>query len=112
MTVEKVIVAAIQNGRRVRVMRDGQERIICPYRIGWSNENNHNVLHYQIAGFSQRGLEPVGSSANWRCHELESFATAEIIEGEFIGPTVKPRTRGACVVRLQVEVANYYAAFD
>jgi hypothetical protein len=108
MPVENVIVLAINQRRRVRVIRDGQERVICPYRIGWSNENNHNVLHYQIGGYSARGLRALGSSANWRCHLLDSFTAAEIIDGDFVGPTVRPRTRGNCVVRLQAEVANYY----
>src|SRR5450755_1086673 len=108
MPVENVIIAAIQQKRRVRIIRDGQERIICPYRVGWSNESNHNVLHYQISGYSARGLKPIGSSANWRCHPLESFTAAEIIEGDFVGPIVKPKVRGNCIVRSQAEVSNYY----
>lgn len=108
MSVETIILIAIRQKRRVLVVRDGRERVICPYRIGWSNENNHNVLHYQIEGYSSRGLSPNGSSDNWRCHPLESFTAAAIIEGDFVGPTVKPKNRGQCIVRLQEEVANYY----
>jgi hypothetical protein len=67
MPVENVIVLAINQRRRVRVIRDGQERVICPYRIGWSNENNHNVLHYQIGGYSagdsgRLGRAPTGGA--------------------------------------------------
>ncbi len=108
MTVEDIIIFAINQKRRVRVIREGHERIICPYRIGWSNEDNQNVLHYQVDGYSTRGLKPPGSSANWRCHPIGSFSAAEIIDGDFLGPVVKPKSRGKCVVRLQAEVANYY----
>lgn len=108
MLVADTIIQAINEKRRVSVIREGYERLICPYRIGWSKEDNHNVLHYQIGGYSQSGLKEPGSSANWRCHHLDSFSDATIVDGEFVGPIVKPRSRGKCVVRVEAEVTNYY----
>jgi hypothetical protein len=106
--VRDTFIRAINEKRPLRVMREGHERFICPYRIGRSSKQEYNVLHYQYGGYSQRGLGPDGSSSNWRCHHLDSFSEAEIIDAPWRGPTVKPKTRGACVVDADAEIADYY----
>jgi hypothetical protein len=86
------------------------ERKICPYRLGASDQGDMNVLYYQYDGYTSRpgGLQPDGSSANWRCNHVADIGMAGIIDEAWHGPTVKPKNRGPCVINLVVEVANYY----
>jgi hypothetical protein len=67
-----------------------------------------NVLYYQYEGYSSRGLQPEGSSGNWRCNRIADIATAEIIDAAWRQPIQKPKTRGNCVGLLDVEVKDYY----
>ena len=57
MSVRDTIIRAIQEKRPLRIVRDGQVRLTCPYQIGLSAKQGHNLLHYQFGGYSQRGLE-------------------------------------------------------
>lgn len=104
--VQDTIVEAIRKKSPLRVIRDGYERLICPYRTGWSREGSYNLIHYQFGGYSESGLGPDGSSENWRCQRVSSFSEAEIIDGPWHEPTVKPKTRGHCVEQVQAEI-NY-----
>lgn len=108
MSVQETIVRAIQEKRPLRIVRDGQVRLTCPYRIGWSAKQEHHLLHYQFGGYSQRGLGPEGSDKNWRCHNTENISEAEIIDGRWHQPTVKPKIRGNCIINAEAEVADYY----
>ncbi len=108
MSVRETIIRAIQEKRPLRIVREGQVRLTCPYQIGLSAKQEHNLLHYQFGGYSQRGLQAEGSSANWRCHHTGSITEAEIIDGGWRQPTVKPKTKGNCVVNVDAEVAGYY----
>jgi hypothetical protein len=108
MSVQETIIRAIRENRPLRIVREGHERFTCPYRIGWSAKKECHLLHYQFGGYSQRGLGSGGSSANWRCHRVDSISEAQIIDGEWREPAVKPKTRGNCIVTAEAEVAGYY----
>jgi len=86
------------------------ERKVCPYRLGDSVNGDANVPYYQYDGYTSRsgGLQPDGSSANWRCNHVADIGMARIIDEAWHEPTIKPQSRGPCVVNLVVEVANYY----
>jgi hypothetical protein len=90
--------------------RGEPERKVCPYRLGDSAEGDMNVLYYQYGGYTSRsgGLRPDGSSTNWRCNHVVDIEMARIIDDAWHGPTVKPQSRGPCVVDLVVEVSDYY----
>jgi len=75
--------------------------------MGKSSENDLNLLYYQYEGYSSRGLQPEGSSGNWRCNRISDIATADI-SAAWRQPIQKPKTRGNCVVWLDVEVKDYY----
>ena len=86
------------------------ERKISPFRLGKSKDGEPNVLYYQYEGYTSRsgGLQPDGSSANWRCNRVSDLADAEIIKEPWHEPTTKPKTRGPCIALLDVEVLDYY----
>lgn len=77
---------------------------MCPYRIGWSRKGDYNLINYQFGGYSETGLEPDGSSGNWRCERVASISAAYIMDGPWHEPIVKPKTRGHCVVTVEAEV--------
>jgi hypothetical protein len=108
MTVRETILRAIREKRPLRIVREGHVRLTCPYRIGWSAKQECNLLHYQFAGYSQRGLQADGSDANWRCHHTDSISEAQIIDGRWRQPIVKPKSRGNCIVNAEAEVEGYY----
>jgi hypothetical protein len=101
MSVYEVLSQAILNMKPCVISKPGEpERSICPYRLGRSSKGDINVIYYQFAGYTSHpgGLEPDGASANWRCNHVADLDTAEIIDGDWHEPLVKPKTRGYCVV--------------
>lgn len=86
-------------------------RKICPYRIGMSAKGDMNILYYQYDGYTSQsgGLQPDGSSANWRCNRVADIETTQIIEEPWHEPAQKPKKRGPCVAdACDAEVAGYY----
>ncbi len=109
MNVYDTLRESILSRKPCRISKLGQtERKVCPYLIGRSGAGEANVPYYQFEGYSQRGLQPDGSSANLRCNRVSEIATAAVIEEPWREPNQKPKTRGNCVVSIEVEVANYY----
>ncbi len=84
------------------------ERKIFPYLVGKSKDGDVNVLYYQYDGYSSRGLQEDGSSANWRCNRISDIPSAEIVDEPWRQPIQKPKTRGSCVVFVDAEVDGYY----
>jgi hypothetical protein len=85
------------------------ERKICPYRLGRSSKGDQNVIYYQYDGYTSRpnGLAADGSQDNWRCNHVADIAIAQIVQERWHEPIIKPKTRGKCVVLLDVEVQYY-----
>jgi hypothetical protein len=55
----------------------GHLRDMCPHVIGTKNGRLQSLM-YQFAGGSSIGLEPDGSSANWRCIIVEELSDVSI----------------------------------
>jgi len=92
-----------------KISKPGEpERKVCPYLMGKSAEGEVNVVYYQYEGYSSRGLQEDGSSANWRCNRVSDIADAEMLDELWREPIRKPKTRGSCVVSVDAEVAGYY----
>ena len=92
-----------------KISKSGEsERKICPYLVGKSKDGEVNVVYYQYDGYSLRGLQEDGSSANWRCNRISDITSAEIVDGPLREPIQKPKTRGSCVVSIDAEVEGYY----
>jgi hypothetical protein len=109
MSLYDTLRESVLNRRPCRINKfDQAERKVSPYPMGKSSENDLNVLYYQYEGYRSRRLQPEGSSGNWRCNRISDIATAEIIDAAWRQPIQKPKTRGNCVVLLDVEVKGYY----
>jgi hypothetical protein len=101
MNVYEVLKESILSKSPCRIAKFGEPpRDICPYRLGTSSKGVMNVIYYQFGGYTTHagGLEPDGSSANWRCNHVADIETAYKIDGSWHEPNVKPKTRGYCVV--------------
>lgn len=72
---------------------------MCPYRIGWSRKGDYNLINYQFGGYSETGLEPDGSSGNWRCERVASISAAYIMDAR--GTNRSLSLRPAVTVLLQ-----------
>jgi hypothetical protein len=111
MPVNEVLREAVLTQQPCIISKPGEpSRKVCPYRLGKSSEGDQNILYYQYEGYTSRsgGLQPDGSSANWRCNHVDDIETAVIIEEPWHQPTQKPKTRGACVISEYVEIQGYY----
>jgi len=108
--VYAVLRQAILNKNPCTIGKPGQpERKICPYRLGRSSNGERNIIYYQYDGYTSRagGLKPDGSSENWRCNHVDDLSVATEIDEAWHEPTIKPKTRGKCVVQQDVEVVYY-----
>jgi hypothetical protein len=109
MNVYETLRMSVLSEKPCRIsMLDGPERKVCPYIIGKSNKGEDYVLYYQYGGHSSSGLRDNGSNANWRCNRIADVSSAEIVDELWRQPMQKPKTRGSCVVVVDVEVAGYY----
>jgi hypothetical protein len=111
MPVNETLAQAIAATKPCIISKPGEpSRKICPYRLGKSSEGDQNVLYYQYDGYTSRtgGLQPDGSSANWRCNHVADIEIAQIADEEWHAPTQKPKTRGPCVDSEYVEIKGYY----
>ena len=86
-------------------MYHGYQRLLCPHRLGWNRRGQPRVLCYQYGGESERGLEPVGSSANWRCMAVDDLSGVELLEGAWrTAPNhSRPQT---CVAEVDVDAED------
>lgn len=110
MSVYDTLRHAILSKKPCLIAKHGEpERKMCPYRLGKSRAGDVNVIYYQYDGYTSKpeGLQPDGSTSNWRCNHVADIATAQILDEDWHEPIQKPKTRGPCVVLLDVEV-NYY----
>ena len=109
MNVYETLRAGVLGKIPCKISKPGEsERKVCPYRIGKSRAGEACVLYYQYEGYSSRGLQEDGSSANWRCNRVSDVASAEIVDEPWRQPIRKPKTRGTCVVFVDAEVEGYY----
>jgi hypothetical protein len=71
---------AVSDKQPIEAMYQGRLRLFCPHRLGRNRAGQPRVLCYQYGGGSQSGLQPVGSSANWRCIALEKLSRVRLVE--------------------------------
>jgi len=109
MSIYETLQMGVLGKKPCKISKPGEaERKIGPYLVGKSKEGEVNVLYYQYDGYSSRGLQEDGSSANWRCNRIADIASAEIVDELWHQPIQKPKTRGSCVVSVDAEVEGYY----
>ena len=80
MSIEQVLISAINNKSSLEVFYKGHLRRISPVRFGRKTTEkdglHKNLMCYQFSGYSSRGLKPDGSMENYRCWNLEDITTA------------------------------------
>jgi hypothetical protein len=79
--IYRIVWTAILQRQCLAADYSGKRRLVCPHRLGRNAAGKLRVLCYQYGGGSVSGLEPAGSSANWRCIDLERLKHVEPIEG-------------------------------
>jgi hypothetical protein len=79
--IYQLLRTAVVNKRPIRAAYHGCDRWFCPHRLGRNHQGQLRVLGYQYAGQSGRGLQTIGSPANWRCMAVEKLSRVELLEG-------------------------------
>lgn len=79
--IYRLVWTAVANKQPIEATYQGRLRLFRPHRLGRNREGKLRVLCYQYGGESQSGLQPAGSSANWRCVVLEKLSRVKLVEG-------------------------------
>ena len=100
-TVQDLIITAIQQQLIVTAVYQEKKRIMCPHMIG-HKDGRLNVLFFQFAGESKKGLPPGGQ---WRCIHLDELSDVSIAPGQWhTGPDCgRPQT---CVDQIIAKVPS------
>ena len=97
-----VIHDAIVNKKVIRAIYNAYGRVMCPHLLGTKN-GRAQALFYQFAGHSSSGIEPDGSSKNWRCMFLDELSNVQSEDGTW--HTAPNHSRpSTCVDTVAVEV--------
>ena len=108
-TVEEIyrlVWTAVANKQPIEAIYQGRLRLFCPHRLGRNRTGQLRVLCYQYGGESRSGLQPVGSSANWRCVVLEKLSRVKLVEGAW--QTTPNHSRPAsCVADADIDVEDH-----
>src|SRR5260370_20211059 len=101
--IYRIVRRAVINRNPISAMYHGCHRLLCPHRLGWNGKRQARVLCYQYGGDSESGLEPMGSSANWRCIAVDDLRDVELLFGAWrTAPNHwRPQT---CVAEVDVDV--------
>lgn len=103
--IYRLVWTAISAKRPLRAIYKQRLRLFCPHRLGRSVSGEQRVLCYQYDGESESGLEPVGSSSNWRCMVLERLRSVELLDGSW--KTAPNHSRPAtCVIDADIDVED------
>ena len=102
----RLVRSAVANKQPIEAMYEGRLRLFCPHRLGPNREGRLRVLCYQYGGESRSGLQPEGSSANWRCIALEKLRAVKLVEGDW--RTAPNHSRpGSCVMEADIDTDDY-----
>jgi hypothetical protein len=108
-TVEEIyrlVWTAIRQRQSIEATYQRRLRLFCPHRLGRNAAGQVRVVCYQYGGESQSGLQPVGSSANWRCVVLEKLSEVKLLEHAW--RTAPNHSRpGSCVTQSDIDVDDY-----
>jgi len=97
---------AVETRRPIAAVYHDRFRLLCPHRLGRNRDGQLRVLSYQFGGESERGLEPEGSPANWRCMALEELSAVELLNGAW--QTAPNHSRPAsCIVKADVDADDH-----
>jgi len=95
--------AAIVHWRPIAALYRGRKRLLCPHLLGWNRQRRLQVLCYQYGGDSESGLQPVGSSDNWRCLAVDNLSEVDLLDDPW--QTAENRSRPQnCIEEVELDV--------
>lgn len=96
----RIIRAAMEARQQIVCEYQGYERLLCPHCIGYGKNGGEQMLAFQFAGGSSKGLPPGGQ---WRCMDVRQMRSVQAREGEWhTGPRhLAPQT---CVKEIDLEI--------
>jgi hypothetical protein len=108
-TVEEIyrlVWNAVASRRPIEATYHRLPRLFCPHRLGGNKEGQLRVLCYQYGGESESGLQPAGSSENWRCIALEKLSKVKLRKDRW--RTAPNHSRPAtCIVEADIDAEDY-----
>ena len=101
----KLVRSAVVGRRPMAASYHGRHRLLCPHRLGWNRKKQSRVLCYQYGGDSERGLEPAGSPANWRCMAVDELGEVKLLEDVWrtAANHLRPQT---CIAEVDVDAED------
>src|ERR1700751_2827939 len=78
--IYRLVWAAVASRQPMEAVYQRHPRQLCPHRLGRNREGQLRVLCYQYGGASESGLQPEGSSANWRCLAVGKLSRVRLLE--------------------------------
>jgi hypothetical protein len=104
--IYRLVWTAVRQRQPIEAIYQWRLRLFCPHRLGRNADGQLRVVCYQYGGESQSGLQPVGSSANWRCVVLEKLSKVKLLEDTW--RTAPNHSRpGSCVVQSDIDAEDY-----
>ena len=91
----------------IAAVYERRRRLLCPHRLGRNRAGQLRVLCYQYGGESGTGLEPIGSSANWRCIAVEKLRAVSLLEDEGWCTASNHSRPQTCVTDVDVDAEDY-----
>jgi hypothetical protein len=103
--IYRLVWTAVACKRPIAANYHGRPRLLCPHRLGRNNDGQLRVLCYQYGGESESGLQPDGSTANWRCIALEQLSKVKLLDDTWrTAPNHSRRT--SCVVEADIDTED------
>lgn len=104
--IYQLVWTAVASKRPIEAHYHRRHRLFCPHRLGRNRKGQLRVLCYQYGGESESGLQPAGSSANWRCVALEKLSKVRLLEDAW--RTAPNHSRPAsCVVDADMDAEDH-----
>ena len=74
--VYQLVRQAMLAKKPIKAIYKNKSRLLCPHVLGRNRDGRLQILCYQFAGESSRGLD----RANWRCIPLEGLTEVELVD--------------------------------
>jgi len=104
--IYRLVWTAVAGKRPIEARYHGRHRLFCPHRLGRNQKGELRVLCYQYGGESERGLQPAGSPANWRCIALEKLSTVKLLEDTWRRAPNHSRP-ASCVIDADIDAEDH-----
>ena len=102
----ETVYKAVESRRPISAVYHEHPRLFCPHRLGRNSKGELRVLCYQYGGKSESGLDPPGSSSNWRCIALEELSKVRLLRGPW--RTAANHSRPAhCIVGVDIDADDH-----